>query len=718
MQLDNDQQKIVDSSADNICVIAGAGSGKTRVLTERVFRLLKGGVDPTKIVCITFTRLAANEMKSRLKLVPAASKMFIGTIHAYAMKLHMTYGDRSLKLLVPEIQGKIIEELVNTYAKFASMADVNKYLEYRRQVELNFRQKWELPKELTEDKINEIEVLLDLASPDNKFSADDYPATLSKLAKERGYITFDELLVTARRELAAHNKEIEYLFVDEFQDVGALEYKFLLGLNAHHVFVVGDDYQCQPEWTKVRTCDGSDVSMKSITKSLQIVSGVYDKLSEDIELTTAKVNDRIMYRTDRLIKVITSDAATMYTENHRCIVKFDVEACKHSYALYLIENNSGWFRIGACKLWGKHTATCNLHRECLMNYGKRLWMLGIVDSREIVKGLLKSVKHKYNIPTIRFSNRSRSVQEVKLQVEYDKATVYNAAMECIVDFGHSAAFPFVDLSNPSDRWEQMYSSSGIFEIEASNLIAKYMQVPVLKDNQFEFQNISNVETYHGLEFVYGLTVSDSHLYVGDGVLTHNSIYSFKGADFRYFQKLLSNKNYTAYTLQNNYRSNNAVVKYSNKIIKDCSDVIVKKCKSTSIGPPGKVVHVEGTRKHVENMVRIIDPRNYGKWFILTRNNQQVVTVSRMLYKMGIPSEPLKISNQSPEETQTMLQRNTIKVLTVHASKGLETDNVILYGSFPECMNDEDSSEERRLMYVGITRARNNVYIVDTSNAER
>ena len=87
MKLDTNQEQIVNSTAKNIIVSAGAGSGKTRVLTERVKHLIDIGVSPENIVCITFTNKAADEMRSRLEDVPCIGDAFIGTIHAFANRI-------------------------------------------------------------------------------------------------------------------------------------------------------------------------------------------------------------------------------------------------------------------------------------------------------------------------------------------------------------------------------------------------------------------------------------------------------------------------------------------------------------------------------------------------------------------------------------------------------------------------------------------------------
>lgn len=100
MELSKQQKEIVYTDKKNVTVVAAAGSGKTRVLTERLKYILSKGYNPSTIVAITFTNAAAEEMRERIG--PEASQCFIGTIHSYANFILSRYGINTRKLLDEE----------------------------------------------------------------------------------------------------------------------------------------------------------------------------------------------------------------------------------------------------------------------------------------------------------------------------------------------------------------------------------------------------------------------------------------------------------------------------------------------------------------------------------------------------------------------------------------------------------------------------------------
>ena len=128
MNLDNTQEAIVNSNASKIIVNAGAGSGKTRVLIERIVRLLNDGIEPTSIVAITFTNMAADEMKKRISEYVDCTGMFIGTIHSFANTILKSSGE-DYQLFTDETKSYYMSVLIKKYAKHLSY---KKYLEFEK----------------------------------------------------------------------------------------------------------------------------------------------------------------------------------------------------------------------------------------------------------------------------------------------------------------------------------------------------------------------------------------------------------------------------------------------------------------------------------------------------------------------------------------------------------------------------------------------------------
>ena len=91
--------------------------------------------------------------------------------------------------------------------------------------------------------------------------------------------------------------------------------------------------------------------------------------------------------------------------------------------------------------------------------------------------------------------------------------------------------------------------------------------------------------------------------------------------------------------------------------------------------------------------------DYKDWAILVRTNAQVDTISNHLIKNQIPCETFKQGDLNNEQLKNIMGKNTVKVLTVHSSKGLEWNNVIVYGLRFK------PDEERNVCYVAATRAR-------------
>ena len=180
MNLSKQQEAIVTTTADKVVVIASAASGKTAVLTERVRYLLEQGADPKKIVLITFTNAAAEELADRLN---HPKGLFIGTIHSYANYLLLASGEETADLLEAEQFDRLFERIKK---RPYCLKEVD-YL---------------LLDESQDSNENHFEFLLDMVGPKNYMIVGDhkqsiyrwngaYPDYLINLAQESDVTTYD-----------------------------------------------------------------------------------------------------------------------------------------------------------------------------------------------------------------------------------------------------------------------------------------------------------------------------------------------------------------------------------------------------------------------------------------------------------------------------------------------------------------------------------------------
>lgn len=424
MKLDDIQQKIVDCDANNIIVSAGAGSGKTLVLTERVKRLLLEGEEPHNLVVITFTNMAAEEMRERLKNVKGIGDAFVGTIHSFANKLMQLSGEK-YDIYTDEKENQLAREIIKKYCKHITFDRFLEYKDVRFNVEMGLLDEDVLGEVLLPSEAEEYRILF--GKP-----IEDYKETIPTLCKKYGVITFDELLEKATEYFASINGEVEHVLVDELQDIGYLEYKFIRGLNAKNYFFVGDDWQ--------------------------------------------------------------------------------------------------------------------------------------------------------------------------------------------------------------------------------------------------------------------------------------AIYGFKGGNVGIFINLMNDKNWTRFVMSRNYRNKTEIIKYAQKVISQSGDIINKKVEPVQTQAGSVEIH---SRYLIDDVLQNIPPGQYRDLFILTRTNRQVFEIVEKLKKLKIPFSCFKMGAISHKALKAELAKDTVKVLTVHTAKGLESKNVILYGDFPIHQPSYlRESEERKVMYVGMTRAIDKLIILN------
>ena len=247
-QLNERQKQAVETISGAVLVLAGAGSGKTRVLTERVAYLInEKNVAPWQILAITFTNKAAQEMKERISGVVAADMrdMWISTFHAmcvrmlrrYAEKLGYTRNfliydtDDTLRLLK-----KILERMgLKENKSYSDRYIKNLISKYKNDnTTLDFDQDAEERNPFVAEHAGEI--------------FDEYAQELHK----QNAMDFDDLLLNTLQLLETdseartyYQNKFHYVLVDEYQDTNMVQYKLIKILSEGYgnIFVVGDDDQ-------------------------------------------------------------------------------------------------------------------------------------------------------------------------------------------------------------------------------------------------------------------------------------------------------------------------------------------------------------------------------------------------------------------------------------------------------------------------------------------
>lgn len=244
--LNDAQRAAVTSTAAPLCILAGAGSGKTRTLTRRIgHRVATGDADPRHVLALTFTRKAAGELGSRLRALGMRDTIAAGTFHSIAYaQLRNRWDERGIR--PPDLIDRKVRFLVD-----------------------NVRLP---PKTQAIDVVSEIEwAMARRIEPDDYVSAAARAARTSPVAPDlvariyaeymeaklrRRVVDFDDLLRLSIRDLAdaefaaAQRWRFRHLFVDEFQDVNPLQFDLLrawLGDRAD-LCVVGDPNQAIYAW--------------------------------------------------------------------------------------------------------------------------------------------------------------------------------------------------------------------------------------------------------------------------------------------------------------------------------------------------------------------------------------------------------------------------------------------------------------------------------------
>ena len=247
--LNDPQREAVTSSSNSVLVLAGAGSGKTRVLVHRIAWLIQvESVSPFGILAVTFTNKAAMEMRGRVEtlLAHSASGMWIGTFHGLAHRILRRHADEAslpdtFQILDSDDQYRLIRRLLKSL-------NLDESRWPPRQIQ------WYINEQ--KDEGRRAKHLVETADPFQRQMLRIYQV-YEETCQRSGLVDFAELLLRAheilrdQKALLDHyQNRFRHVLVDEFQDTNTIQYAWLRLLTGErkNLFVVGDDDQSIYGW--------------------------------------------------------------------------------------------------------------------------------------------------------------------------------------------------------------------------------------------------------------------------------------------------------------------------------------------------------------------------------------------------------------------------------------------------------------------------------------
>ena len=248
-RLNKEQQEAVKHMEGPLLILAGAGSGKTTMMTHRIAYMLEKGVSPYNILAVTFTNKAAGEMKDRIESLTGGTRgMWVMTFHAMCVRILRNHGEvlgfkNGFSIYDESDKKALLKRIVKDLKIDEKIYPVS----YLGSVISSCKEAEEDPDDYIENNSMNFKA---------ETVAKVYARYMEDL-QQNNAMDFDDLLWNAVKlfeasseVLSYYQQRFKYIMVDEYQDTNYLQYKLIHALaeKSHNLCVVGDDDQCIYQW--------------------------------------------------------------------------------------------------------------------------------------------------------------------------------------------------------------------------------------------------------------------------------------------------------------------------------------------------------------------------------------------------------------------------------------------------------------------------------------
>ncbi|HEY6068675.1 MAG TPA: UvrD-helicase domain-containing protein [Gaiellaceae bacterium] len=683
------QREAVLATEGPLLVIAGAGSGKTRVLTYRVAHLINAiGAKPNEILAITFTNKAAGEMRERLERLLGRSGrgLWILTFHAACGRIlrreaerlgyrsNFTIYDQADQIRLVK---QCLEELERDPKRFTPRG-IHNQISHAKDRLVH-----------PDDYAGQVQSFYD------QTVADVYHLYQRKLFTSNA-VDFDDLLMLTvdvlerfPDALEKWQKAFRYILVDEYQDTNHAQYRLLQLLAEKHgnVCAVGDPDQCMVAGTLITMADRSTKPIEDIRAGDEVLSCYGSGIFKAARVTRVHRSSRrrgIAITTERGKRVVS-------TPEHTHFAGFKAGKTPQLHMTYLMWKRGCGFRIGTSRTYTNGLPRSVAGPAFRMN-GERAdatWVVSVHANEAEARACEMVLSLQYQLPTLPFIARPKAASDgrslvgdqnlidrvfASLETEstgrrllrdhglsfdhphFSAATTTSGkrvrrrltvtlcgdprgerTLHRISLFGYdeegrraleSTGLPIRPAYKGSPGWriERSHSDFGtlietVERIEEavdvsvrftarlgarSGLLAKdsnslpFMPAASVRpgmlmvDERGGFDVVSSVESVELADPVYDIDVDQTHNFIANGIVTHNSIFAFRGADINNildFERDFPGTRTIA--LEQNYRSTNSILEAANGVITNNRERKPKELWSElGDGDPVRVIEVE------------------------------------------------------------------------------------------------------------------------------
>lgn len=694
----NEEQKKAATHIDGpLLIIAGAGSGKTTTLINRVAYMVDRGIAPESILLLTFTNAAADNMKKRASKLsdPNCKKITASTYHSFCAENVRKYApfvgvNKDFVIMTPN------EEL-EAFKLCKSELGYGKFRDFPQSKEVMEVVSGCLNK--MEDVYSVLETILKEKGEVIKDAVKKVVKRLVEYKKDNNLMSYDDLLV--KMEELLRNEDIrdileehyQYIMVDEYQDTNKLQEKIVFALTREkkNLVVVGDDYQCWHKDSVVITRDG----VKKI-KDLNIGDEVQTILKGKVDFS--KVTNK-SHHLAKTIKITTESGKEIKVTREHKMFASQPDFSEGHY-VYLMYRKDKGFRIGITT-GGK---TKNVGIRTQFERAEKLWFLGRYETKYEAHYYENKFSLEYQIPQVPFYSNGRDLKIRQDEIDKIFQEFGQNGFKLLEDFGMLFEYPnFMPqgtvrgLESKKNVYLQMdashktnnvsYESEGVRVRKyfnsykdalffANELVEKYnanfierlfienrtflktipasnltptMMIPVEDNGVIKLEKIVDIsDSSDELSEVYHIEVSQTGILIANKIASHNCIYSFRAADINniidFPEKIGGCRQIV---IDKNYRSSKEILDVANEIMDAYADFGYPKIMKDNGKSNKKVTFVKPGKcdEEAELIFESIkkwrdDGNNLSEYAVLERKSKSSSLLEVKLSKEGIEYEKL------------------------------------------------------------------------------